>query len=199
MVMIHAWFGLKAGMVGINTVSNIRTMTDKHFIYRRPKDTWVYQFALIAMIGLFGYIVIQEITRLITKFSNLKLLLLLVFIAIISSLIYILYQIIKMRYEYDTIDRNKEIVIDIAEKKLFIKKDSLETIITSEIIVSVEIYESKIAAYPLGFFEFIKIKTNSGENITITNLTIPLIESELNPVLKGIKIKREKRIFNRLR
>ncbi|MEY1640134.1 hypothetical protein [Tenuifilum osseticum] len=174
-------------------------MIDKQFKYRRPKDTWFYQLAFIALIGLFGYIVIQEIAGLITKYSHLKLLIFLSFVSIISIIIYILYQILRMRYEYDAIDRNKEIEIDIAERKLFIKKDSIETTISNESIDSVEIYESKIATYPLSSFEFIKIKTKSGENIAITNLTIPLIENELNPVLKGIKIKREKRIINRLK
>lgn len=104
-----------------------------------------------------------------------------------------------MRNEYDVVDRNKEIVINDEEKKIIIRQGASETIVLNNNIECVEKYESWVAAYPLGNFEYIKLKTKTGENLIITGFTLSLIESKLSSVLKGIKLKRKKRFINRIK
>ncbi len=173
-------------------------MTDKQFCYRQSKDNWYYQFLLLAIIGLFGYIEIREIFRLTTNYSGLNLVILLIGTLIISTIIYIQYQIIRMRKEYELVDRNKVIIINNKERKIIIRQHSSEMTLTNENIESAELFESWNATYPLGLFSFIKLKTKTGENITITGFTIPLLESELKSVLKGIKMKYHRQFINRI-
>jgi len=119
--------------------------------------------------------------------------------AIIISVIYIIRQIVFMRNEYDLVDREKEVIIDKNKGHIIIKTGTLEKLIRSENIQKVEIYESWTAAYPLGFFNYVKLLLKNGESIVITGFTLPLLDYELSFLLNGIKKIKFKRFINRLK
>ena len=153
--------------------------------------------AFLTIIGIYGYDIVREVHSLIDVYSSKRLILLLLFSMIVFGALFIILQIILMRKEYDLIDYGKEVVIDNKDRQIVIRQASKESVIKNEEIKSSEVYESWITAYPLGSFKFIKILLKSGENFLITGFTLPLLESDLSEVLKGTKIKVNRRLINR--
>ena len=172
-------------------------MTEIHHKYIKPKDTIFYKVAFFSIISIYGYDIVQEVHTLIDVYSSKRMILLLLLSLIVSGVLFMILQIILLRKEYDLIDFGKEVVIDNKDRQILIRQGSKERVIKNEEIKSSEVYESWIAAYPLGSFKFIKIILKSGENFLITGFTLPLLESDLSAVLKGTEKKVIRRLFNR--
>mgnify|MGYP000875239718 CR=1 FL=1 len=172
-------------------------MTDTQHKYNRPTDTIFYRVVFLTLIGIYGFIIVREAHSLFVDFSVKRLIVLLLLSFVILGVEYLILQILLMRKEYDNIDNDKEIIIDNNNRQILIRQFAIDRVIKNEEIDSSEVYESWVAAYPLGYFKFIKITLKSGESFLITGFTLPLLESDLSILLKGTKMKIYRRFINR--
>jgi hypothetical protein len=167
--------------------------------YKRPRDFWFYQIVFIIFIGFFGFILIRESINLYSSFTIKELVINLIFALIIIAILLILYQIVMIYHEYNLTDKDKEVIINDETNEVEIVQNSMKIIIKKENIKHVEIYESlRLWTYPLAYFRYINIQLTSGEQIAITSFTLPNLESNLKLILKNLKPKKHKKLFNRI-
>jgi hypothetical protein len=172
---------------------------NKDYRYNRPIDYYFYLIALIVIIGLYVFVFGKIILTLFDNFQKSELISLFVLGFLMFGIIYLLIQIVRMFFQYDKIDNNKEIKVDNNNRILIIKQNGKELKIPNEDIDTVEIFEPSTAGYPMGNFSYIRLNLKLGESIIITRFTLPLGEIDLWKILKGVKRIRKTRFFNQIK
>jgi hypothetical protein len=174
-------------------------MTEKTFKYERPRDYYFYRIVLFVLIILFAYIFFDQGLILIENYQTKKMILFLIFFIIVGLIVHINIQINILFKEYDNTDKDKLITLNENDRSLLIQQGKeKEFLIKNEEIELVDIFDSRLSTYPLGFFSYIVIKLKSGDKFIITGNTIPNSKIHLLTVFKGVKRNYYKRIFNRI-
>jgi len=174
-------------------------MRQEIFKYKKPKDFYFYRISLYSLIILYVFIVIRQVMKLIGNFQNQEMVLSLIVFVIIGMIVYMLSQINILFKEYHLADHEKSIALNSNDNTILIQQgQGKEFLIKKEEILIVEMFDSKLATFPLGYFSYILIRLKTGEKFIITEFTVPYGKSDILKILKGLKRKNHRRIFNRI-
>jgi len=160
------------------------------YSYKQPKDDWFW----LSASGLFVLITIYILTRIvITPLFNVFALLLPITFGVIGTLLFRVYLI---RQGYYKIDKDKTLIIDPIKRQVLIKQPGKQTIINSEDIKDIEIYESWNNNPLFSSLGYVKFNLSNGDSIKVTKFTAD--NTDLQPLMTGKTVKRKTKLMNKI-